>query len=225
MARLTRMTRKRLGDVLVDQGLVDETAVKDALKEQRRTGELLGEVLVKMGFVTEMDIAGAIVTQFALPFIRLSQYRISAEILKTFPTQMLRQYRFMPLDKMGDVLAIAVGGLLNEDVLNELEKVVSCKILVYITPQSDVTRAFEKYFPESAERAAPAAESTEAALAEAALASIAGGAPAEPAEAAPEETAAAEADAAETTGEPEEEEKDEGNLSSLGSLLLGDEKQ
>jgi type IV pilus assembly protein PilB len=221
MARLTRMTRKRLGDVLVEQGMVDEAAVKEALKEQRSTGELLGEVLVRMGYVTEMNIAGAIVTQFALPYIQLSQYRISPEILKVFPPQTMRQYRFMPLDRMGDVMSIAVGGLLNEDVLSELEKVVGCKILVYITVQSEVIQAIQKAFPETPEEAAAAAaaakagpaENDESALAEAAMAQMAGEAP-----------AAAPAGAADSAhpAEPAPPVVPE-DLSSLGSLLLGDE--
>ena len=221
MARLTRMTRKRLGDVLIEHGLVDEAAVKEALKEQRRTGELLGEVLVRLGYVTEMDIAGAIVTQFALPYIRISQYRIAPEILKIFPPQMMRQYRFMPLDRMGEVVAIAVGGLLNEDVLSELEKVINCKVLVYISAQSEVSAAIQKHFPETAEEAAASAgrASEAAALAEAALAEMASGAGgSETAEEGVEIPAPA-ARAQQPEPEPAED------LSSLGSLLLGDEKR
>ena len=209
MARITRMTRKRLGDVLIEQGLVDETAVKQALREQRRTGELLGEVLVRLGFVTEIDIAGAIVTQFALPYLRLSQYDIEPGAFNTFSKQMMRQYRFIPLDRMGGVLPIAVGGLLNEDVLNELEKVAGCKILVYITTQSDIRDALDRAFPDGAEGAGEPAEEGQTEAESLARAAV--------------EQLAAQPDEGDKTKSAKEEDLEE-NLSSLGSMLLGDEE-
>jgi len=58
----------------VDEGLVKEEQVQEALRRQRATGESFGEILVAMGFVSEVDIARTLVKQSGLPYIDASKY-------------------------------------------------------------------------------------------------------------------------------------------------------
>ena len=101
MARMARATRKRLGEILIDQGLIHEEHLIAALNEQKRTGELLGQTLVRMGYATEDDIASTIVIQFGLPFLPVTKYQINEEVKHIFPPRLLRQYQFLPIDKIG----------------------------------------------------------------------------------------------------------------------------
>lgn len=146
MVRITRMTKKRLGELLCDEGLVNDEQIEEALGSQRKTGELLGEVLVRLGYVTEYDIAKTIVTQFGLPYIAVKQYFISDEAMQLFPERLMRQYQFLPLDKLGNVIAIAVGGLLNFDVLSELESTSGSRIQVYVSTWSEIKAAIDERF-------------------------------------------------------------------------------
>lgn len=205
MVRITRMTKKRLGELLRDEGLVDDSQIEEALSSQRKTGELLGEVLVRLGYVTEYDIAKTIVTQFGLPYIAVKQYFISDEAMGVFPERLMRQYQFIPLDKLGNVIAIAVGGLLNFDILTELENTSNARIQVYVSTWSEIKTAIDEYF----KKFKKPGEDTEAALREMEL--LAGGTEA------PEEagTGPAAADGAEG------KEKG-GDLTELGNMLLGD---
>ncbi len=133
-----RATRKRLGEILIDQGVLQAEQVVAALQEQKRTGELLGETLVKMNYATEEDIAGCIVLQFRLPYLSVKRYSISEEMTTLFPTALLAQYQFVPVDKLGTVIAVAAGTLLTPDILSELEQMSGCSIQVYVTKQSEI---------------------------------------------------------------------------------------
>lgn len=146
MAKISRMTKKRLGEMLAEAGLVDQAQLEHGLEEQRRTGQLLGEVLIRLGYVSEEDVARTLVQQFGIPFLRASQYYISKDMLDLFPEQMLRQYGFVPVDRIGNVLVVVAAGVLNQDIINELERATSGKVQVYIGTQSDVTAAIERHF-------------------------------------------------------------------------------
>lgn len=146
MAKISRMTKKRLGELLIEAGYIKDEQLQEVLGEQRKTGELLGEVLVRLGMVTEENIAQTLVAQFGIPFMRASQYFIGKEMAKLFPEAMLKQYMFVPVDRIGNVLVIISAGLLNQDIVNELERATGCKVQAYIGIQSDVRKAIEKHF-------------------------------------------------------------------------------
>lgn len=146
MVRITRMTKKRLGELLRDEGLVNDTQIEEALSAQRKSGELLGEVLVRLGYVTEADIAQTIVTQFGLPYLSVRQYYLADEAIRLFPERLMRQYQFIPLDKIGNVITIAVGGLLNFDVLTELENMSGSRIQVFVSTWSEIKSAIDARF-------------------------------------------------------------------------------
>ncbi|MHC4915008.1 MAG: GspE/PulE/PilB domain-containing protein [Planctomycetota bacterium] len=249
MVRITRMTRKRLGELLRDEGLVTDEQIEEALASQRKTGELLGEVLVRLGYVTEYDIAKTIVTQFGLPYISVKQYFRSDEVMTLFPERLMRQYQFIPLDKIGNVIAIAVGGLLNFDVLSELEHTSGAYIQVYVATWSEIKTEIEEHFKsakpakgeepakeegeageEPADAAATAATATAAAAAaggvsledtDAALAEMELVTPG-PAAAAPAAPAAAQPAAQAAPAAEGEGESGDDDLTELGNLLLGD---
>jgi len=143
VARVTRMTKRRLGELLRAEGLVSEDQVKLALTEQRKSNLFLGEALVKLGFVTEDAIASTISQQFGLPYMALDQYTIAKNVLDLFPESMLREYQFMPIDKIGNVLIIAGAGLMNHDVLDELERMSGCRVCQYVGTWKDIMAAIE----------------------------------------------------------------------------------
>lgn len=146
MARMIRATRKRLGEILVEGGLITEAQLIEALKAQRQSGELLGEALVRMAFASEDDIAGTLVSQFSIPYMPVTKYEISDEVKQLFPPLLLKQYQFVPIDRMGNVLAVVAGGHLTPEILRELEQFAHMRIFVYVGKQSDVRELIKGEF-------------------------------------------------------------------------------
>jgi type IV pilus assembly protein PilB len=140
------MTRKRLGEILVDSGVITDDHLLAALQEQSQTGELLGEVLVRLGYAPEDDVAATIAHQFGLPYLPVTMYHIRDEVVNLFPARLLRQYQFVPLDRIGRTLIVAAGTVLTPDILSELEAMVGMKISVYVAKQSEVRQLIEQRF-------------------------------------------------------------------------------
>ena len=78
--------RKRLGELLVASGTIEQTQLNLARDEQRRhKGKRLGEILVSRGYVTEHDLAQALAREFDLPFVDLATYPLNAAALGALP--------------------------------------------------------------------------------------------------------------------------------------------
>jgi type IV pilus assembly protein PilB len=144
MVSISKLTKKRLGELLISEGLVNEEQINEALKRQQETGGLLGEVLIALGYVTEIDIARTITTQFGLPYIDASRYFVAKEVAALLPEDEMRRNQYVPLDKIGNILTLAVCGLLNEKTFEDIEKRTGCVIQLYVSTVSQVARAMDK---------------------------------------------------------------------------------
>ena len=94
----------RLGDILMQVGLIDEFQLKAALDEHVRSGHRLGITLVRLGFLEEPDLVKALATQLDLPIARLDGKRVDPEILDLIPFDLAEKHSVLPLFvKNGDV--------------------------------------------------------------------------------------------------------------------------
>lgn len=145
MVNISKLTKKRLGELLLEEGIINEEKIAEALKKQHETGELLGEVLLRLGHIGESDIARSIARQFGLPFIVASDYDIDPAMTVIVPAEQMQENQFVLLDKIGTVIIVAVSGIINEKVLEELERRAGCQIQLYVTTAPEVARAIQRF--------------------------------------------------------------------------------
>ena len=138
MVSLNRLTKKKLGEILVEQNLLTAEQVQDTLRMQHQTGLMFGETLVQNKLMTEEKIVAVLVGQFGIPYIKPSSYKIPKELLEIFEPEMMRKFQFVPMDSIGNVLVIAIAGLLSEDVFKEIETQTGCSLQVYLTKMSEI---------------------------------------------------------------------------------------
>jgi len=145
MANIRRLTRKKLGELLLAQGLVTNEQVQEVISEQENTGELSGEIFVRWDYASEYDIACAVATQFSTPFIRCTSYKIPRDVITLLPPPFMRRHLIVPIDKFGDTLAVVIAGPIEDDaIVDQLEEITQCSIQVYIGTVSDVKAAIEQ---------------------------------------------------------------------------------
>lgn len=143
MPNISKITKKRLGEILVNEGLITIEQIQEGLSEQQKSGGMLGENLIKLGYITEMDIAAALSTQFGLPYIDATHCTITKEVLDILPMEFMNQYQFVILDKIGSVVTIAISSPIGEKVIEEIEKKTSCQVFAFVSTSSQIKQAIQ----------------------------------------------------------------------------------
>ena len=146
MVRLNRSSTKKLGELLIEEGLLDKEKLDEALLQQKTSGERLGEVLVRLGRVTEKDIAKTVADQFALPYLGVSQYYLPKEITGILPVESLVEYHCVPIDRIGKVLLLAISGPVDLKVLEGMEQKSGLEISLFVSTTSEIETALDTHF-------------------------------------------------------------------------------
>jgi type IV pilus assembly protein PilB len=138
MVAINRLVKKKLGEILVEEGLLTNEQVQDALRLQHQSGLLFGETLVQQNLITEEKIVAVLVAQFGIPYIKPTQYQVAKDLLEIFDPAMMRRFQFVPMDSIGSVLVIAISGSLTEEVLHEIEGQTGCTLQLFLTKMSEI---------------------------------------------------------------------------------------
>jgi hypothetical protein len=158
---VAKLIRKRLPEMLVEEGILKDEQVTEIHRHMRATGEGFIDLLVKLGLATDMDVARVVTKQSGLPFIDAARYRIDRDVLKGVPLEFMRQNQVIILDKIGKTLLVAVAGVPSPEVYEKIEKATGSALFIYVTTSRQIVEALEKHSPQAAKPgtkpAAPAA--------------------------------------------------------------------
>ena len=130
----------------MERGIINEAQLEKALKVQKEKGGLIGQVLVLLGFTKEEDIAQALTVQYGFPYLPLECYDINAEAIKMIPENVAAQYNLIAIDKIGDLLTIAMSNPLNFQAVEDIELLAKCKVQVFVSTMTDISNAIKKYY-------------------------------------------------------------------------------
>lgn len=147
MGFTTRIVKKKLGEILVEAGLIKDEHIKAALEKQHKNGKMLGETLVELGFVTEEDIAQAISKQFGLPFIQIENYKIARLNLDGIDERVFFDKQMIPFDKIGKCLLVATAGPIEPEVIHDIEIKLHVSVFVYVSTPTRVKMKLNELYP------------------------------------------------------------------------------
>jgi type IV pilus assembly protein PilB len=146
MKHFRKTTNKHLGELLVERGVLNRQQVQEAVDHQKTNGGLFGEVLVKLGYATEENIAQALTTQYGFPYLPLANYEIDAEVIKTVPENVCRQFCLIPIDKIGKSLTLAMSNPLNVQAAEDVELITGCTVQAFVATATDIKNSINKYY-------------------------------------------------------------------------------
>ena len=140
MAKVSRTRSHDLVELLVHTGRISEDESKTVRDEMGASDEFPEQIMLRRGLVTEEGLVQTLVTQFSLPYIRTEQYFSDKEALSSLPVEFMLKHRVVPLDKFGDLLVLAVAGVIGSNVLEEISRRTNCQVRLYATTVSDLER-------------------------------------------------------------------------------------
>src|SRR5712692_5663746 len=137
---------KQLGEILLDEGLIDGEQLGRALVEQNRTERRLGRILVDMGFVREADLVPALAKQIGLDFIALSDQTIDPTAAALLPEPVARRYRALPIGYTEEArLIVAMADPANLFALDDIRTITGMDIQPVVATAADIDAAIRKY--------------------------------------------------------------------------------
>lgn len=141
-----KVINKKLGELLMDAGLITLAQLDQALELQKDKGGLIGEILVQLKFTTEEDIAKTLTAQYGFAYLPLSNYEIDAELAKLIPERVANQYCLIPIDRMSNNLTIAMSNPLNSQAVEDIETISGCSVQIFVSTTTDIRQAIGKFY-------------------------------------------------------------------------------
>jgi len=144
--KLGQPVNRRLGDLLVADGLLTPAQLQKALGEQRGSTEKLGSILIKLGFINEEQLIGFLSRQYGVPSITLAQLEIDPTVLRLVPAPIAKKYEVIPVRKMGNSLALAMADPTNVFALDDIAFMTNLQVLPLVASQTAVRKAIDRNY-------------------------------------------------------------------------------
>ena len=139
----------RLGDVLVNSGVITAEQLQKGLELQKGSGRKLGETLVDEGITTEENIAKALSSQLGYEMVDLQDVSIDEEILNLVPPNILKKHKMIPFEysKTGmNVLRVAMSDPMNMAAMDDINIITNLQVEPVVATPRDVMLALDRYY-------------------------------------------------------------------------------
>jgi len=136
--------RKRIGDILVAKGLVTQRQINDILPKTDGSHIRLGELLVAEGLVTEENLARSLAEQRDLRYVDLIGYFVDEKFLTAIPVDLMKRYRFVPMEDSGELLVVAMVDPNNLPAIDELEMILNRQIEICVSTPTAIELALRR---------------------------------------------------------------------------------
>lgn len=147
--------KKRLGEILISEGLISDEQISLALDIQKKTEEKLGDILVNQGMVSYDEILTAIKRQLNIPMLDLDEIHIQQEVIRVLPEKLARKYSAVPVRLENGQLLVAMSDPSNYFAIDDIRLATGYIVKPAISSQDQVLRNIEKYYDkEKAQKAA-----------------------------------------------------------------------
>jgi len=142
---------KKLGQILLEEGMVTEEQLEKAVEEQSKTSDSLGFILVKLGFITEDVLYHFLAMQFGVKFVDVGAIHIEEEVIKVMTPDIARKYKLLPIEKKPGKIIFATANPMDPSLTMNLKYDIKggqeIEISFVVTAQTALNDAIDKYYP------------------------------------------------------------------------------
>ncbi|RKY33119.1 MAG: hypothetical protein DRP74_01025, partial [Candidatus Omnitrophota bacterium] len=143
---IRKQKKEKIGEILLANNYITQDILDKARRYQKEYGGNLTQFLLAYGYIDEYQLAQCLCTQFAVPYLPLSSYKIPAEVIKLVPVDIAEKYWLIPVDKVGNLLTIVMADPLDSKAIKEVEEITGCTAQPFLGILSEIIDAFEAYY-------------------------------------------------------------------------------
>ncbi|AXI09694.1 type II secretion system protein GspE [Oceanobacillus zhaokaii] len=139
------MARKRLGDLLVESGLITDDQLAGTLANKGED-EKLGDALLREGYITEQQLIEVLEFQLGIPHINVAQYPVEQETIQLVPKELAKRHLLLPIRIDGNKLFVAMADPMDYFAMEELRMATGYQIMPGIATKDALYRMVTKYY-------------------------------------------------------------------------------
>ncbi|NCU16942.1 GspE/PulE family protein [Pallidibacillus pasinlerensis] len=139
------LARKRLGDLLVEAGLITNEQLNHTLNT-KSADEKLGDALLREGFISEQELIEVLEFQLGIPHINISQYPIDHDLIQLVPKELAKRHYAMPIRKDRNKLLVAMADPMDYFAIEELRMATGYQIEPAIAMKDELYRTITKFY-------------------------------------------------------------------------------
>jgi len=143
---MNKRNRKRLGDLLLEGGLISKEQLDEALEIQKKTGEKLGQILLNHDYVTQQDIIKVLEFQLGIPHVELETYDIDPSACMFVSESLAKRYDLIPIQIDNGVLIVAMSDPLNVFAIDDIKIYSGMEVRPVLATLKDINKAIDKYY-------------------------------------------------------------------------------
>lgn len=145
MAARPNPSRKRIGEILIEKGLVTEDQIKKALDLQKSADELLGVLLVRMGYCAQKDVDRAFAEQNHFPFVDFNSVELDIDTAKLIPQEISQRHKLVAVQREENKVLVAMVNPRNVFALDEIrERLRGLEVVAAVATEAEIDEALEK---------------------------------------------------------------------------------
>ncbi len=148
----------RLGDLLVEKGLITDDQLQLALQEQKKLGRKLGNTLIELGMIDEQSILNLLSSQLGIPLVDLRNFTYDEAVLRTLSESIARRYRAIVLEDRATDYLVGMADPTDLYALDEIQEKLSKPVSQAIVREGDLLLTFDKVYRRTEEISALAEE-------------------------------------------------------------------
>ncbi len=136
--------RRHLGEILYKAGKVEKAALIEAIKATKTTNKRLGEILLEKGLVDEDVLHKAIAKQFGLKYVNLDNISIPPEAVSLIPGELIRRYGILPLKRENGTLKLAISDPMDLEMMDTVRMQAGAELECYVASPSKIQTFLEE---------------------------------------------------------------------------------
>src|SRR4029453_12776242 len=145
-AKLGQPVSRRLGDLLVKEGLINQEQLQRALADQKGSNEKLGSILVRLDLINEDQLIAFLSKQYGIPSITVTQLDVDAEVIKLVPAQIARKYEVLPIKRAGNQLTLAMADPTNVFAVDDVGFMTNLQVVPVVASQGAIRQAIDRFY-------------------------------------------------------------------------------
>ena len=138
--------KKRIGDVLIEMGFIDNGQLEMALMEAKKTGAMIGDVLLRLDWITDEQLQMGLAVQSGAQILETSTVTIDHELITKIPLDFVNQHTVFPFAREDNIVKVATANPFDVLTKDELARMTGLRVENYLAPKEWIANAIELHY-------------------------------------------------------------------------------